>query len=348
MTSGVAFIFRRILILAFAIGLGISGAISVSPVAAANPTPPAPTLFTSWWVETHLPTHLWSAPSDPAVDYGAIPPRSFLLVVAPQTSPRLSVFVAWTKNYAYVDARAVGPSGPPSADWLAAVTGATPSENNKAWVGRVVAGGIVEQQAPSKRSAVRRTLPAGSLVQVIAWVIGDEQTWGNWTWARLADGGYAYSAALQAVVPTSPPPMPAVHPMGKWIDVNLLRQTAVAYQDSTPLYLASVSTGSPGWETSLGTHRIQRRVADETMNGMTLNHLGLDAWHSARVSYNLSHVHETQYFNDQGDALHENYWLPVGQFGIPHSHGCVGLKLSDAQWFWNWATIGVPVVVRAS
>jgi lipoprotein-anchoring transpeptidase ErfK/SrfK len=66
------------------------------------------------------------------------------------------------------------------------------------------------------------------------------------------------------------------------------------------------------------------------------------------VIYNLSHVHETQYFDDQGDALHENYWTPVAQFGIPHSHGCVGLKPADAQWFWNWATIGVPVVVRAS
>ncbi|HLZ07284.1 MAG TPA: L,D-transpeptidase, partial [Chloroflexota bacterium] len=264
--------------------------------------------------------------------------------------PRLSVYVVWTKNYAFVDARAVGPSGPPPVDWLATVTGVAPavSANSNDWIGRVVSDGAVERKAPSNRSPARQTLPAGSLVQVTAWVMGDEEKWGNWTWARLADGGYAYSAVLQAVVPTSPPPIPASHPSGQWIDVNLLRQTAVAYQDSTPLHLASVSTGSPGWETSLGTHYIQRRVADETMNGMTLNRLVLDAWHSARVSYNLTHVLDTQYIDDLGDALHENYWLPVGQFGIPHSHGCVGMKLSDAQWFWNWATIGVPVVIRAS
>lgn len=333
-------------LLACAVGLGLFGVLPVVPALAAGPAQKA---FTPWWVESFASTHLWSAQSDPAADYGAIPAWTFLLVVAPQTGPRLSVYVPWTKNYAYVDSRSVGPSGPPSAEWLAAVNGTPPPTlNQPAWVGRAAAGGLIERQAPTGSSVVLQTLPAGSVVQVVAWVVGDEQAASNWTWARLADGGYAYSLSLQVVLPTAPPPPPANHPAGRWIDVDLLQQTAVAYQDATPVYLASVSTGSPGWETPVGVHVIQRRVAAETMNGATLSHMGLDAWQASRIGYKISNVLDTQYFDGQGDALHENYWLATTQFGIPHSHGCVGMKSSDAQWFWNWANSGVPVVVRAS
>ena len=338
---------RWLRLLALAVCLGLFGFTEAAPAQAAGPPPPVPDK--SWWVESFTSTHLWSAQTDPAVDYGGIPPRTFLLVVAPQTSPRLFVYVPWTKNYAYVDSRSVGPSGPPSPAWLAAVSGTPPPAGNQAaWVGRAAAGGLVELQAPSNSSAIRQSLPAGTPVQVVAWVVGDELMAGNWTWGQLADGGFAYSESLQAMAPTVPPTPPASHPAGKWIDVDLLLQTIVAYQDGTPVYLASVSTGSPGWETPLGGHVIQRRVADETMNGATLDHTGLDAWRANHLGYDLSHVLNTQYFDNQGDALHANYWLPADQFGIPHSHGCVGMRLADAQWFWNWADLGVPVLVRAS
>jgi hypothetical protein len=39
----------------------------------------------------------------------------------------------------------------------------------------------------------------------------------------------------------------------------------------------------------------------------------------------VPHVRWTQYFSPDGKALHENYWKPVDQFGIPSSHGCAGL-----------------------
>ena len=54
-----------------------------------------------------------------------------------------------------------------------------------------------------------------------------------------------------------------------------------------------------------------------TMQGATLSHLGLDDWHAARATYNINHVLDTQYFDGQGDALHDNYWLPTSAFGIP-------------------------------
>ena len=311
--------------------------------AASSPGP----LFKSSWVQNFLPTHLWSSPADPGVDYGPVPQWSYLLVAAPQTAPRLLVYVPWTKNYAFVDARSVGPSGPPTKDWLDAIA-AVPdqaAQDRVNWIGRA-ADGFAERASPSAQAAISKTVPVGTVVGVIAWVMGDELAPGDWTWAKLADGGYAYGETLQIVPPTSPRPIPSDHPSGQWIDVNLLQQTAVAYQDATPVYMAIVSTGSPGWETPVGLHAIGRRVADETMAGTTLSHLVLDAWQAAHLSYNLSHVLDTQYFDDLGDALHENYWLSTTRFGVPHSHGCVGMQPRDAEWFWNWASEGTSILIR--
>ena len=46
----------------------------------------------------------------------------------------------------------------------------------------------------------------------------------------------------------------------RWIDVDLSDQTATAYVGWTPVYVASVSTGKPGWQTPTGTFYIWRRV----------------------------------------------------------------------------------------
>jgi len=306
------------------------------------------------WVENFVPTQLWSGPSGAAADYGAIPQWSYLQIVAPQQGTRLFVYVPWTKNYAYVDAKSVGPSGPPPPGWSVTVPSTSSdktllsSTTSADWVGRVIGAQLLERAAPSVSAPVVKTLPGGTEIQVVAWVSGTEVIPGNWTWAQLADGHFAYSAVMQIVPPKTPPPPPTNHPTGKWVDVNLLHQTAVAYESNQPVYLAIVSSGSPGWETPVGVHAIERRVANETMRSSTLSSLGLDAQKLAQAHYDLQNVLYTQYFDGFGDALHDNYWLTAQSFGIPHSHGCVGMQVNDALWFWNWANIGVPVVVHAN
>jgi lipoprotein-anchoring transpeptidase ErfK/SrfK len=305
--------------------------------------------FKPYWVQNFRETELWSGPTGAAVDYGPVPQWSYLQVMQPQAGPRLYVLVPWTKNYAYVDATSVGPSGAPPADWLSLVTNATPvAADSTSWVGQVIGTGVYARTEPSVTAPIKQTLPPGTIVQVVAWVAGDPVSYGNWTWAKFADGTYGYSTSLQAIPPKTPPAPPVDHPSGKWVDVNLLHQVAVAYQDNTPVHLALVSTGSPGWETPVGLHYIWRRVADETMTSSSLSHLGLDATQLAQANYDLSGVLDTQYFDNVGDALHDNYWLPASEFGQPHSHGCVGMPLADAQWFWDWAGVGVPVVVQAN
>jgi lipoprotein-anchoring transpeptidase ErfK/SrfK len=47
-----------------------------------------------------------------------------------------------------------------------------------------------------------------------------------------------------------------------------------------------------------------------------------------------------------GDAIHTNYWKAKDVFGIPTSHGCVGMPEPDAHWIWNFATVGTPMVLH--
>lgn len=76
-------------------------------------------VFEPFWVQAHRFTELWSATGADARSFGPLPRWSYLKVVASGAGSRLHVWVPYTKNYAYVDASAVGPVGAPSAAALA-------------------------------------------------------------------------------------------------------------------------------------------------------------------------------------------------------------------------------------
>ncbi len=66
----------------------------------------------------------------------------------------------------------------------------------------------------------------------------------------------------------------------------------------------------------------------------------------APEGYYIKDILFTQYFDWQGDALHLNYWQPASVFGRqPTSHGCVGLRYADAEFFWNFLSLGSRVVI---
>ncbi|MFN8558170.1 MAG: L,D-transpeptidase [Dehalococcoidia bacterium] len=77
-----------------------------------------------------------------------------------------------------------------------------------------------------------------------------------------------------------------------------------------------------------------RRVANETMTSASLNITDPDD------QYVLKDVLYTQYFTWVGHALHLNYWQPDSVFGAERtSHGCVGLRLADAEFRWPRARV---------
>lgn len=114
----------------YAPGVQITYHLSVSGIAPAfagtaasppsTPTTPAPAagpspLFQPFWVENFVATAIWSGADPSAISFGNEPQFSSFLVVRAQTSSRLYVFNPHTGNYGYIDASAVGPSGPPTA-----------------------------------------------------------------------------------------------------------------------------------------------------------------------------------------------------------------------------------------
>ena len=111
----------------------------------------------------------------------------------------------------------------------------------------------------------------------------------------------------------------------------------MAYEGRALVRMARTSTGRPGFETTPGAYAILRRVASETMTSA-----GVVGTNGQTASYSVPHVRWTQYFSADGKALHENYWKPLDQFGIPSSHGCAGLLAADAQFLWDWASVGTP------
>ena len=123
-------------------------------------------------------------------------------------------------------------------------------------------------------------------------------------------------------------PAPDAPTAGRWIDVNLSTQTLTAYEGSTPVYSALVSTGLPATPTVVGQFRIWTKLRYDDMSG---------------PGYYLRDVPYVMYFY-RGYGLHGTYWH--NNFGTPMSHGCVNLRNTDAGWLFNWASVGTLVVTH--
>jgi hypothetical protein len=304
---------------------------AASPVpgsAAAAATPPG--VFAPFWVSNYAPASLWTGMDDKAMPLGVAEPGHWFKVVEPQRGPRLKVVERLAEKEFFIEAAAVGPVGEPAG----------PPVLGK-WWGKVGSDGINVRSAPDTNSKVIGQLSAGTPVVVDAWVEGADVFGDQPGWAKLGNDAYIYGPLLRRV-DLGAPPVPAQAPTaGKWIDVNITLQMMTAYEGTVPVYWTVTSGGRPGWETSVGNHRIIYRKEVETMESNRL--LSADA---ARASYRVENVKYTQYFTNDGQAIHENYWRDPDLFGIPSSHGCLGLMTDDARWFWEWGQVGTPVIVH--
>jgi LysM repeat protein len=126
-----------------------------------------------------------------------------------------------------------------------------------------------------------------------------------------------------APVPSSPAPT-----AGRWLDLDLSAQRLTAYEGSTSVRSTLVSTGLPRTPTPTGQYRIYVKYTSASMAG---------------PGYYFANVPYVMYFY-RGYGLHGAYWH--NNFGQPMSHGCVNLPTSEAQWFYNWASVGTLVKIH--
>lgn len=209
----------------------------------------------------------------------------------------------------------------------------------------IPANGYASAPAPSSIKSATYTVHAGDTLYSIASRYG--VTVGALTQAnRLWNNGFIYTGQVLRIpgsssapatnsappsVPVSAPAAPSVPVAGKWIDINISKQTITAYEGSTPIKSVLVSTGVSYHPTPVGRFAVYAKYTAKTMSGGTR---GVDYYYLPNVPWTM--------FFFKGYAIHGTYWHH--NFGHPMSHGCINLTIMDAKWFFNWAPMGTPVI----
>jgi len=300
------------------------GAVLVAP--AALLAAPEASAFEPWWVANFEPTDLWSGPDANAVSFRRVPQFRRFLVVQPQEGDRLYVWDPRTQNYAWIDAADVGPTGP--SVWADLQP---PVEVGPVGLpARTVAPAVVYEHPLAHEELRLDELPHNRPVNDAVAVEGQNGE----RWYRVPEG-YVPASALRF------PRSPTTTFPGRWIDADLREPCLVtAYEGARAVYAALAVKGSRVHSTPTGVFHIVRRVANETMDSETI---GIPR--NSRGGYYLRNVLFTQYFTWNGHSLHYNWWR--ANFGYAGSHGCLGLTYADARFFWDWAGLGTPLVIRS-
>jgi lipoprotein-anchoring transpeptidase ErfK/SrfK len=152
------------------------------------------------------------------------------------------------------------------------------------------------------------------------------------TWS----GSFSMQIVADTPTPENPPLAPPTTDVSSpvtasgehWIDVNLTQQKVYAYAGDALVNSFVVSTGVWSTPTVTGQYHIYVKLRYTDMSG---------------PDYYLPDVPYTMYFY-KGYGLHGTYWHH--NFGTPMSHGCVNLSIPDAQWLYEFSSVGTLVNVH--
>lgn len=117
----------------------------------------------------------------------------------------------------------------------------------------------------------------------------------------------------------------------KRIEIDLTNQRLSAYEGGHQIYNFLVSTGK-WFPTPTGEFEIWVKIRSQRMVGGS-KALG--------TYYNLPNVPHVMFFYNnaipkwRGFGIHGAYWH--NNFGHPMSHGCINLRLEDAEKLYNWS-----------
>lgn len=114
----------------------------------------------------------------------------------------------------------------------------------------------------------------------------------------------------------------------RWIQVDLSTQRLTAWQGNQQIHSTIISTGQFSSPTPIGVFAVQSKHRVARMQG---------------EDYDIHDVPFTLYYSGNY-AIHGAYWHQ--NFGVPISHGCINMAIDHAEWLFNWANVGTPVVVQ--
>ena len=123
----------------------------------------------------------------------------------------------------------------------------------------------------------------------------------------------------------------------KRVYVDLTKQKVYAFQGDTLFMQAPISSGKWG-RTPTGDFTVWTKIRATRMRGGS----GADY-------YDLPNVPYVMFFSNNkvpaalGYSLHGTYWH--NNFGYPMSHGCINMKITDAEKLYNWADNKIKVTI---
>jgi len=156
----------------------------------------------------------------------------------------------------------------------------------------------------------------------------------DWSWAHSDDNANSAGSSWEpspGVADNRDAPLTGE----KWIDIDISDQTLTAYQGDTVVRYFIVSTGSATYPTVTGTFYTYARYDLQDMTGGSV---------AAGDYYYQPDVPWVQYFFE-GFSIHGAYWHNM--FGSPIGHGCINMRVNEAQWLYDWTSVtGIRVVVH--
>ncbi|HET9098737.1 MAG TPA: L,D-transpeptidase [Candidatus Saccharimonadales bacterium] len=120
----------------------------------------------------------------------------------------------------------------------------------------------------------------------------------------------------------------------KWVEVNLSDNVLKAFTGTNLVSTLAVTSGKPSSPTPTGNYFVTSKYRQ-------LRSLKLANSFSPVVNY----VPWVEYFS-KNEIIAGDYWDYSGVFGkFDETDGMIGLMPADAEWLYNWAPTGTPVVV---
>jgi len=104
-----------------------------------------------------------------------------------------------------------------------------------------------------------------------------------------------------------------------------------------------ITAGKDGFTTRSGVKVIMEKFTVKRMDAATVGLKPGDPEY-----YNIPDVKWAQRVTSSGEFIHGAPWSSGSQGSANVSHGCVGMSLKDAQWFFNQTLRGDPVIVTGT
>jgi hypothetical protein len=277
------------------------------------------------WAVTLSPVGLYGSPSNDADLFGEAAAYTPLQVLGYE-GDWAHVYNPRTRGTAFVSSSALAPGEAPSRYVLLP----PPALNEQFELRGILTDSVPLALFPTwSDDAVQQVLRPHTWLRLSGTVIGEDSN----EWYVTDTGGYVPAAAV--FVPERTEAF-----SDRWLDVDLTSPTRVtAYEAGEPVASFMAIRGTAAHPTPTGVFTIIRRVANETMNSDTI---GIPRFGPG--GYYLTNVLFTQYFTGSGASLHYNYWS--ANWGLPGSHGCLGLTYGDSAFLWEWARLGTPISIH--